>query len=356
MIRRVLAPCRSSLGAPLTRLALVAAAAGVLTFLAALPVGHARTALAALAASWLFFAGLAAGSVALSAAVRLSGGEWARPLLPVADAGAGFFGPALALLAVLVLGAPAFVPWARHLEPAALVPFAFRELAATAILFAVGFGFTERAARAAGGVGRFSVAYLLLYAAVLSMWAYDLVLGLTDAPPSTVVPAYYFLGAFFSAAAWLALVLAVRGASSADLRHDVGKLVFALILLWSYMLWAVFLPTWYANVPEEAAPLLARWRGPYQVLTIAVLVAVFAWPFWLLFPEGLKRRRSTLAVGSALVLGGMLGERFLLVLPSLQLPGGAGALAVGAGVTVGVLGVFLLAFGRRLGAAPGATQ
>ena len=141
---------------------------------------------------------------------------------------------------------------------------------------------------------------------------------------------------------------AVRDVSGPDLRHDVGKLLFGFIVVWTYLLWSLFLPTWYGNIPEESAPLLLRWRGAYKPITEAVLVAVFFWPFWLLFSERLKRRRATLAFGAATILLGLLAERFLLVLPSLHVTGGALSLVVGAGVTAGVAGLFLLGVGPRM--------
>jgi hypothetical protein len=146
----------------------------------------------------------------------------------------------------------------------------------------------------------------------------------------------------------VALVAAARDVSGPDLRHDVGKLLFGFIVVWSYLLWSLFLATWYGNIPEESAPLLLRWQGVYRPVTEAVLVAVFFWPFWLLFSEKLKRRRGTLAFGAATVLLGLWAERFLLVLPSLHLGGGAPALLVGAGVTGGIAGLFLLSVGPRL--------
>lgn len=345
--------CSAALGRTVSGFAAVGVVAGPSALAASVVLGLEGPAMAALAASWLFFAGLAAGGVALSASIRLAGGRWALPILPIADASVGFFAPALLLLGLVVLGARAFVPWAAAPGGPSLVPLGLRLLAATSVLFAAGWRFTVRARRAGAGTAGSAVAYLILYVATLSLWAFDLVMALDDAPPSTVVPAYYFLGAFFSAAAWVGLVASARGVSGPDLRHDLGKLIFALILVWSYLLWAAFLPTWYGNVPAEVAPILARWRGPYRTLTVAVLVAVFAWPFWLLFSEALKRRRATLATGSAVVLLGMLGERFLLVLPALDLPAGRASLAVGAGVTLGVLGLFLLGVGSRLGAVEG---
>ncbi len=342
-------------GRPVSRLAVAAVAVGAAAFVAALLSGHRTAAFAALDASWLFFAGLSAGAVALGAAVRLAQGRWAGPILPLADAAASFFPVALALLVVLLLGAPAFIPWTREASALHLGGLAARLLASAAVVFGLGARLValERSpGDDAHRVRAASLAYLLAYALGLSLWAFDLVMELTDAPPATVVPAYYFFGAFLSGLAWVSLVAAVRDVSGPDLRHDLGKLLFAFIVVWSYLLWSLFLPIWYGNVPEESALLLRRWTGPFRPVTAAVLVAVFAWPFWLLFSEKAKRRRATLAAGAGAILLGLWAERFLLVVPSVEGSGGLAAIAAGAGVAIGVAGLFLLRVLPRLGARP----
>jgi hypothetical protein len=346
----------AGLGRPLALLAAAGAAAGVAALAAGLLLGRSDDAFAALDAAFLFFGGLAAGSVALAAAVRIAAGSWARPILPIALAGEAFFGPSLVLLGVLALGAHLFIPWTSGAAAARLAGLWVRLLLPSAVLFALGWRFVARARRPEaddGEVRAAAVVYAIAYAIALSFWAYDLVMSLAGGPPATVVPAYYFMGAFLSGFAWVALVAAIRGVSGPDLRHDVGKLLFGFIVLWAYLLWSLFLPTWYGNVPEESAALLARWQGSYKPVTEAVLVAVFLWPFWLLFSERMKRRRTTLAIGAATVLLGLWAERFLLVLPSLHLRGGAPAFLVGAGVTAGVAGLFLLSVGPRLSASGG---
>ncbi len=341
--------CSAAFGRTVARLAAAGIALGVMALAAALVAGRSGTALAALDASFLFFAGLAAGGVALGAAVRVAHGRWAGPVLPIADASAGFFGPALAVLAVLVLAGRGFIPSVAEAGAGRLAALVLRQLVLTAALFVAGRLFVARArARGADEARPTAVGYLLCYAVVLSFWAADLVMSLSRSPPATVIPAYYFLGAFLSGLAWVALVAAVRGTSGPDLRHDLGKLLFAFIVVWTYLLWALFLPTWYANVPEESEQLLRRWHGGYRPVAAFVLVAVFAWPFWLLFSERFKRRRATLAVGAAAILSGLLAERFLLVLPSLEVAASPGSWMVCAGVAAGMAGLFLLSVGSRL--------
>jgi hypothetical protein len=338
-----------ALGRRASRAASVAIGCGVLAFALGIATGHSRAALAALAASWLFFAGLAAGSLAVVAAVRLARGRWAAPILPIAESSAGFFDAALVLLVLLLAGSPALLPWAEGAGFGRLALLAGRELAPTLVLFAAGARLV-RTGRA-GEEGRSAAAavvYLLAYVLALSFWAYDWVLSLTSAPPPSVLPAFYFLGAFLSGLAWIALVTAVRDVGGLALRHDLGKLLFGFVAVWAYLLWAIYLATWYGGIPAEVGPLLARWSGPYRALSAAMLLAVFAGPFGLFLAEETKRRRATLLLGAVAILGGLLADRFLLVLPSLALRGDAVAVVTGAGITIGVAGLFALGVGKRL--------
>ncbi len=339
----------AGLGRPLTIAAVMAVVIGFVALVGGDVSGHRAAAYAALDVSSLFFAGLAAGSVALVAAIRIAHGRWAAPILPLAEAGAGFLLPAFVLVSMLLN------PGLRILVPDAVKgSFAadLMVLLPTVVLVWLGYSLVERsrtADPAGGGIRGRAVAYVVVYAITLSIWAYEFVMRVAGGPPATVIPAFYFFGALVSGLAWVALLAAVKDVSGPDLRHDLGKLLFAFIVVWTYLLWALFLPTWYGNIPEESAFLLRRWHGGFRPLSIAVIIAVFFWPFWLLFSERFKRRRGTLGFGAATVLAGLAAERFLLVVPSVHLEVDAGAWLAGAGVAVGVAGAFLIAVGGRLG-------
>jgi len=58
-----------------------------------------------------------------------------------------------------------------------------------------------------------AVVYAFAYAIALSFWAYDLVMGLAKGPPATVIPAYYFMGAFLSGFAPCGSTLRAQGAA-----------------------------------------------------------------------------------------------------------------------------------------------
>jgi hypothetical protein len=163
------------------------------------------------------------------------------------------------------------------------------------------------------------------------------------------------MGALLSAVAWASLVTSLRGAAAPPVgaRVDLAKILFGLSILWFYLLWSGFLPVWYANLPDETGQLLARWEGGFKPISIAVIAAVFFLPFWLLMPGSAKHRPRRVALGAASILAGLVGERFLLVLPSLDAHGAWPAIAAVA-VTAGLLGAFLLTVGGESGAAKAA--
>jgi hypothetical protein len=345
----------AALGRGVTGWATAGVALGAVALLAGFLVGSPMVPLGVLAASWLFFAGVAAGGVAFSAAVRCSKGRWAGAALPTLEAGAAFFPAALALLAVLVLGARAWIPGAAEAGWGPWASRAVRELGASAVLFAVGTRYLKRArAESEPAPSRAAVAYLLLYVSVLSMWAIDLVMDLHEWAPSTVIPVYYFIGALLGAIALAALPVGLgpETAAGAAVRPDLGKLLFAMVIFWGYLLWAAYLPVWYGNMPDETGQLLARWVGGWKILSLGVLATVLGFPFFFLLSERTKRGRASLAVVATGILAGLFGEHLLLVLPSLPARADAPSVILGALVAVGMLGLFLVAVGARLGALP----
>jgi len=354
MTRFSIARAAPGLGRPLAQTAAVLVGLGALVLLAGTIAGRGDAALTALEASWLFLAGLAAGTVALAAAVRLSHGRWADQVLHVAEAGGGFFGPAIAVLTLLLASRGASDLHSGRPAGSLAIRAA---LLLVAVLLVAGLGARFVAlARTRGEppwrVRGAAATYLVAFGVGLSIWAWGLAPDLIAQPAFTVVPPYVFMGALLSGVAGVALVAALQGLGGPDVRHDLGKLLFGLAGLWGYLLWSLVLPTWYGNIPAEAAVLLARWSGASRPIAVMALAGVLAVPLVLLLPEPWKRRRAPLAAGAASVLAGLWAERFLLVGPPLGRPPDAWSLLIGGGVMAGMAGLFLLSVGGGLAAGP----
>ncbi len=325
--------------------ALAAVGLGAAAFATGLTGGGAPRAYAALIASWLFFTGAAVGAVAFRALFRVVGAGWARPLAPMSGASAAFLPAAAGVLLVIVAGA-GVAPWVAQPAGWLATPFLVaRQLALNAALFGLAWaGF-----RGAGGAGaptlRASVAYLLLFAVVLSIWAFDFVLGPAPGWGSTLIGPYLFVGAFIAGAGLVTLLGVARGALSERQRVDAGALLLTLAIFWAYLFWSQYLTIWYANLPDEIAFALRRGVDGWGAVVGAVVVLVFAVPFLgLIHPRSRKQPRVLIAVLVAQLVGLWLNCN-LLVLPSLSAPGTAPLGPRDLLIALGMLGAFALSVG-----------
>lgn len=341
---RWLRELQAALGRAATVAAFVAIAIGVAGFATGLGATDRPRTYGALIASWLFFAGLAAGALAFRALFGLVDARWTRPMASLGGAQLAFAPVALVVLLVIVAGA-GFAPW-LHADPSSswmsVAGLSVRELALTAGLFGCGFLLRPGAERADGPTGARAALYCLAFAIVLSMWAFDFVLGADATWESTLIGPYVFMGAFIAGTAWVTLLGLARGALGASARRDAGALILALSIFWAYLFWSQYLTIWYGNLPEEVGFALRRAESGWGVVVLAVIGLVFVLPFvTLLHPAG---RRSARILGALLVLQ-LLGfwlDCELLIVPSL-IPDGAPALAIRDGlIALGLLGAFAL--------------
>lgn len=339
----------AGIGRRWTWAALAAVLVGVAALVTGLGAADAPRTLGALMASWIFFAGLAAGALAFRAFFRIVTAGWARALSALAVRQLGFAPVAVATLAVILAGAR-LAPW---LGPEADSPWlgatalTLRELVLTTALFVLAFlalrptPETERPARAP------AVGYLAAFAVVVSIWAFDFVLGPDPVFQSTLIGPFVFMGAFLGGTDLLALLAVTRGELADGERRDVAGLILALTIFWAYLFWSQYLTIWYGNLPDEIEFALTRAAGGWGPVVLAVIALVFAVPFLtLLHPIG---RRSPVALRALLAvqLLGLWLTCHLLVVPSLAAPGSAAIGARDVLVALGMLGAFVLATTRR---------
>ncbi|MEP6706806.1 MAG: hypothetical protein ABJC05_04775 [Pyrinomonadaceae bacterium] len=100
--------------------------------------------------------------------------------------------------------------------------------------------------------------------------------------------------------------------------HDLGKLLLALVMLWSYFAFSQFLIIWSGNLPEETTWYLRRLRGGWGWIAIAVMILHFALPFLLLLSRDLKRNARKLAMLAAFLLVMRLVDVFWMIEPEFN--------------------------------------
>lgn len=141
---------------------------------------------------------------------------------------------------------------------------------------------------------------------------------------------YSTIYGFIFVAAWtlsaLAFVIAVMAGLSkeepmseivAQLHfHDLGKLLLALVMLWTYFSFSQFLIIWSGNLPEEIRWYLPRTHGGWGAIALIVVVFHFAFPFLFLLSRSFKRDASKLVIVAVLILVMRLLDLFWTITPS----------------------------------------
>ena len=370
-VPRYASPARRS--APFSLGLWVLVGLGLTTFLIGVAGEHAQRAWQAYLVNWLFWSGLALSGLTFSALLRITKAEWAGPLQPLAEALAAFLPISFFLLLVLFLGSEQLFSWIQNPVPAKQAwlnePFlVLRSLFGVVLLYGCGLAllrasfrasrtlprvlvpsvFQESVASIAGRqrqLATLSSVFILLYALVFSLLAFDLVMSLEPHWISTLFGAYFCIGNLYAGLSLLAILAVLMRVAAAERSHDLGKLIFGFCVLWTYLFWCQYLPIWYGNLPEETGFLVVRlFDEPWATVSFVVLLLNFLLPFPILLLQWVKRAPTALAGISALILIGMWLERYVLVVPSIwqedRLPLGW----VELGVLLGFFALFTLAF------------
>ncbi|MGH9657345.1 MAG: hypothetical protein ACRD96_02315 [Bryobacteraceae bacterium] len=293
--------------------------------------------------AFVFWNGLALGSLAIGMLHQMTGGAWGIVIRRVLGAATRTFPASLALFLPLAFGLPALYQWARpelvaadhllHLKaPYLNVPFF---LGRSALYFAIWIALVHL-------LNKWSLAQdystaepyhtrlqmlsgpgLLLYGATVTFSSIDWVMSLDPHWFSTIYGILFMGGQGVGA---LALVIAVlpllvrheplKSAITHKHVHDLGKLLFAFIMLWAYFSFSQFLIVWSANLPEEIPWYLTRMNGGWQWIGLALILFHFVLPFLLLLSRDAKRNRRILAPVAVGILAMRVVDLFWMAAPS----------------------------------------
>lgn len=106
--------------------------------------------------------------------------------------------------------------------------------------------------------------------------------------------------------------------------HDLGKLLFAFSIFWTYLWFSQFMLIWYANNGEETVYFQHRMQH-YPALFYGNLVLNFFLPFLILMRNDTKRKYGTMVLSAILVLFGHWIDFFLMIKPGARLTAMHGA-------------------------------
>ncbi|MGV3638196.1 MAG: quinol:cytochrome C oxidoreductase [Flavobacteriales bacterium] len=204
---------------------------------------------------------------------------------------------------------------------------------------------------------RRSALFLVFFAVFSSILAWDWIMSIDTHWFSTLFGWYAFSGMWVSAmitAVILVLYLKRKGylpqVNNSHI-HDMGKWVFAISFLWTYLYFSQFMLIWYSNIPEEVTYFQQRIEHTPGLMWGTFFIN-FLVPMVMLMSRDAKRNpRFLILVGSIIFVGHWLDVNMMVMPGSLGHDfHGIGLLEVGMFITF--LGLFLYTVLNALTKAP----
>ncbi len=173
---------------------------------------------------------------------------------------------------------------------------------------------------------------------------------------STLFGWYVFSGLWLSAmivailmVVWLKSLGRLQEVNDSHI-HDLGKWMFAISFLWSYLFFSQFMLIWYANIPEEVTYFQAR-INEYPILYWGMFFVNFIFPMIALMDRDKKRNRMMLTIMGIILFCGHWVDVYMLVTPgTMKQHGHIGLLEVG--MALGFVGLFVFVITKTLAKAP----
>jgi len=292
--------------------------------------------------AYVYIVGFAAGSMAWLMLQYLTGGAWGVSIRRPAEAAARTLPLLLLLFVPIAIGYSSLYPWAhaeivkadpilQHKQSYLNLPFFLLRAA----LILGGWVFLswylnrwsavedrEGPRRAHRMLARMSGPGLIFWVFAVTFMAIDWVMSLNADWFSTMFGLLFVAGQGLTSMAFLitTLVFLSHRRPMSDVLtprhlHDVGKLMFANVMLFAYFSFSQFLIIWAGNLTEEIPWYLERLRGGWQYMGMVLVLGHFALPFSLLLSRDLKRNFKLLAGIAIFILVMRMGEVYWVVIP-----------------------------------------
>lgn len=362
-----------------------------------------RHAWMALHLNFLYFFGMSATLCGFAAVFKICNAQWARPIRRVFESATIFFSYSPIFLIILYFGAEDLFIWAR--EPihgkefwlsknfvyirnfigVLLLGFVIRKVLDGSRALDIGalrgglvkgvgedkdfkyysedYASYDLGSNSQEGLnaiydrmGRLSPVCVMVYALVMSLLAFDLIMSVDPHWYSTMFGGFFFMSCVYGAMAFASIGLffvrkyspVMQLAIKRKTLHDLGKLMFGFGIFWAYLFWSHYLPIWYGNMPEETAYMILRLRVfPWRDLGWIVLAMCFIVPFILGLSRDVKQMPGLLALTAVIPAVGIWLLLYLLFAPTIY-PNYIPLGFIDVGVCLGFVGLFALTCAKSL--------
>jgi hypothetical protein len=341
--------------------------------------------------NFMFWTAIAQAGVIFGAILVAAKGHWGKPFRRVAESTGGFLPVSLVVFITMYWGAEYIFPWMQPIEghinrewlthdgvflrngvllfllyalslyflrvslrPDA--PLAAERQAGWRKKYLEGLsrgwrGDEEEAARSRSILSWLGPVLILAWVLVFSFLSFDMTMSLMPGFISVIWGPLYFIGGWVCLLALVAVIAQrYRGRYHLDdvwgkwEFHDLGKLMFAFVIFWSYMWFSQYLPIWYGNLGRETIFFEQRLDNGFAPLLYLQMALVFAIPFALLLWRIPKMNSRHLSFVGLIILVGFWLERYMSVVPSTWHGEGIPLGWMEVSITAGFLGLFGLSY------------
>jgi|TARA_B100001971_G_C18203906_1_gene546332 molybdopterin-containing oxidoreductase family membrane subunit len=176
-------------------------------------------------------------------------------------------------------------------------------------------------------IGMFGTFYFLILVFVQFLITTDFGQSMVPGWRDAIFPMYHTISSLQSgvAAVVIALWLIRRNMKlekyiHADTFWSLGRLLFALTLLWVYFFYSSFIVFWYGRSEHDIAALELLVKGPMLYAFISGAILIWFVPWWILIWNKVRRGNNMMIVGASIILIGVMLDRIRIFVPAWSIP------------------------------------
>jgi hypothetical protein len=166
---------------------------------------------------------------------------------------------------------------------------------------------------------------ILIYVLTMTFAAIDWGMSLEPHWFSAIYGGIFFIGQGLTTFAFMIMLVALLSKRKplSDLLvtkqyHDLGNLLFAFTIIWTYFSLSQFLIMWSGNLPEETPWYIHRSQPGWNEIAVGIVVLQFALPFLLMLQRFMKRNISYLWKVALVIFIMRFADIFWYIMPAFN--------------------------------------
>lgn len=168
---------------------------------------------------------------------------------------------------------------------------------------------------------KISAIFLVIFGFTFPIYAFGTIMSLEAHWFSTMFGWYNLAAVHVSGLAVIALTLIILKQNgyfswvNESHLQDLGKVIFGFSIFWTYVWFAQFFLTWYANMPEESVYFYKRWEPEYKWWFWLNIGLNFVAPLFMLMKNDDKRSMTRMKIACIIVIIGHWLDYYLMIMP-----------------------------------------